>query len=111
MFCMSWNDCVNSLDFLNLPAKVDIFCWILESAGESEIFCCCDVCFLELLMMGSSVRVDFLSLVFYVIGSVQSPCFSQINQSQCYPALEGAKDIWVCSCRVGICLNLTNNRI
>lgn len=111
MFCISWNDCVNSLDFWNLPAKADFFAGFWNLPEKVRFFFCCDVCFLELLMMGSSVRVDFLSLVFYGIGSVQSPCFSQINQSQCYPALEGAKDIRVCSCRVVICLNLTNNRI
>lgn len=25
MFCMSWSDCVSSLDFWNLPAKADFF--------------------------------------------------------------------------------------
>lgn len=64
MFCMSWNDCVNSLDFWNLPAKADFFAGFWNLPEKVRFFFCCDVCFLELLMMGSSVRVDFLSLVF-----------------------------------------------
>lgn len=67
MFCISWNDCVNSLDFWNLPAKADFFAGFWNLPEKVRFFFCCDVCFLELLMMGSSVRVDFLSLVFFMV--------------------------------------------
>lgn len=64
---MSWNDCVNSLDFWNLPANADFFAGFWNLPAKVRFCCCCDVCFLELLVMGSSIHVDFLSLVFFMV--------------------------------------------